>query len=211
MFSVRSLLSVPIRDAFANAPRANPREACARFLASAGRADGAVRASAGLARVLGAALAAAAIALVLDLAVAPSAGARTAFAVALAGAPALAALGIVAAVLLRRSSDRWLARRAEERFPALDGRLAAVASAGDRAPLAVDSVAPEVARLLAEMKAADVPDRSRSGAGSGERSRPPSSRPPSSRSTRPSRRIGSAARSRSRASPRGRARRSSSP
>lgn len=136
------------------------RLACARFLARARRAERATRGASVLARALAAVLGGLALALALDLAVGPPARARALAAVALGSAAALGALAALAAVLFSRASDRWLARRAEDRHAILDGRLSAVATSGPRAREAVEALAPGVARDLRALDPRSVPDRS---------------------------------------------------
>jgi hypothetical protein len=135
------------------------RRACDRFVRRARLAERLAGALAGLGHVWALALGAVAVALAADLALAPGRGARIVAALAIVAATGLLAATLLARLVKRRPSDRWLSGRIEARYPSLDGRLLAVTTYKGRPSPAVDVLAPEVARELGRAWALAVPSR----------------------------------------------------
>jgi hypothetical protein len=161
MFSLRSQRFFRFPDTPPASSGDDARRECARFLARARVAERASDLTAGLARVAALGFVALGLALVADFFFEPSGGTRG----LLAGAwlvPTLAGAGVVLArACLLRPSERWLAQRAEARWAALDGRLLAVTTYRGRPSVAVDALAPGVARDLARVRARGIPDVAR--------------------------------------------------
>lgn len=141
-------------------PAIRARAACGHFLRRTRAAERIAAATASVSLAWAFALGMAAVLLALDLVLAPGAHARALAALSLGATSAtLLAAGLVTG-LGRRFSDRWLARRIEERFPVLDGRLLALVSDRRRSP-AVDAFAPGLAKDMEKLASVSVPSRAR--------------------------------------------------
>lgn len=160
MFSLAHALEKLTGRTRSDDPARRARAACGHFLQRTRFAERMAAAVSGVSLAWAFALGTLALLLALDYALAPSGHARavTAWGLAATSGTLLAAALVLG--LGRRFSDRWLARRIEERFPVLDGRLLALVSDRGRS-VAVDAFAPGLAKDLEGLATVSVPSRAR--------------------------------------------------